>query len=45
MTADCTTLEPKGEQIKYYVPGIGLIVAIYADTGERVELELFTPAP
>ena len=45
MTLDFTPLEPGAEENKYYVPGIGLIVEINADTGERVELELFTPAP
>ena len=43
MTADFTPLEPGVEENKYYVPGIGLIVEINPDTGERVELELFTP--
>ena len=45
MTSDFTPLEPDVEENKYYVPGIGLIVEIDLDTGERVELELFTPAP
>ncbi len=45
MTSDFTPLEPDVEENKYYVPGIGLIVEIDPDTGERVELELFTPAP
>ena len=43
MTADFTPLEPDVEENKYYVPGIGLIVEIDTETGERVELELFTP--
>lgn len=43
MTADFTPLEPGVEENKYYLPGIGLIVEINPDTGERVELELFTP--
>ncbi len=38
-------VEPDVEENKYYVPGIGLIVEINPDTGGRVELELFTPAP
>jgi len=42
-TADFTPLEPDVEENKYYVPGIGLIVEINPATGERVELELFTP--
>jgi hypothetical protein len=45
MTADFTPLEPDVEENKYYVPGVGLIVEINPATGERVELELFTPAP
>ncbi len=43
MTLDFTPLEPGVEENKYYVPGIGLIVEVDPDTGERVELELFTP--
>ena len=43
MTADFTPLEPDVEEHKYYVPGIGLIVETNPATGERVELELFTP--
>jgi hypothetical protein len=45
MTADFTPLEPDVEENKYYVPGVGLIVEIDPATGERVELETFTPAP
>jgi len=43
MTADTTPLEPDVEENKVYVPGIGLIVEIDTETGERVELESFTP--
>ncbi len=43
MTADFTPLEPEVEENKYYVPGLGLIVEVNPATGERVELELFTP--
>ena len=43
MTADFTPLEPGVVENKYYVPGIGLIVEIDLESGERVELELFTP--
>ena len=45
MTADFNPLEPDVEENKYYVPGIGLIVEVNLNMGERVELELFTPAP
>ncbi len=43
MTADSTPLEPGVVEHKIYVPGIGLIVEVNPDTGQRVELELFTP--
>jgi hypothetical protein len=45
MTADFTPLEPDVEENKYYVPGIGLIVEIDLETGDRVELEEFTQMP
>jgi hypothetical protein len=45
MTADFTPLEPDALENKFYVPGIGLIVEVNPDTGERVELETFTPGP
>jgi hypothetical protein len=45
MTENFTPLEPDVVENKYYVPGIGLIVEVDPDTGERVELETFTPGP
>lgn len=44
MTADTTPLEPDVEENKFYAPGIGLIVEIDVETGDRVELVEFTPA-
>jgi len=38
VTKDFTALEPGVEENKYYVPGIGLIVEVDPDSGERVEL-------
>ncbi|MCZ6659061.1 MAG: hypothetical protein O7C67_17370 [Gammaproteobacteria bacterium] len=37
-TIDFTPLEPGVTEDKYYVPGIGLIVEVDAETGDRVEL-------
>ena len=37
-TRDFTPLEPDANEHKYYAPGIGLIVEIDLDSGERVEL-------
>ena len=42
MTADTTPLEPDVEENKYYAPGIGLIVEVDVETGDRVELTEFT---
>lgn len=41
-TLDFTPLEPDVEEHKFYAPGIGLIVEIDMDAGERVELVEFT---
>ncbi len=38
VTKDFTALEPGVEENKYYVPGIGLIVEVDPESGERVEL-------
>ncbi|MDX1404151.1 MAG: hypothetical protein R3192_06425 [Woeseiaceae bacterium] len=45
MTADFTPLEPGVLEHKFYVPGIGLIVEVDTETGDRVELDTFTPGP
>jgi hypothetical protein len=41
LTRDFTPLDPGVEENKYYAPGIGLIVEVNPDTGERVELVEF----
>jgi hypothetical protein len=41
ITKDYTPLEPDGEENKYYAPGIGLILEVNVETGERVELVEF----
>ena len=41
-TRDFTPLEPETEENKYYVPGVGLIVEVDIETGDRVELAEFT---
>ena len=45
MTTDFTPLEPDVAENKFYAPGIGLIVEVDPDAGDRVELVEFTPAP
>lgn len=42
VTKDFTPLEPDVEENKYYLSGIGLIVEIDLESGERVELIEFT---
>jgi hypothetical protein len=42
MTTDYTPLEPDVEENKFYAPGIGLIVEVDVETGDRVELATFT---
>ncbi len=44
LTRDFTPLEPDAEENKYYAPGIGLIVEVDVETGDRVELVEFTGA-
>ena len=41
-TLDFTPLEPDVEEHKFYAPGIGMIVEINMEDGERVELVEFT---
>lgn len=41
LTRDFTPLEPGAEENKYYAPGIGLILEVKPETGERVELVEF----
>ena len=40
-TTDFTPLEPDTLESKYYAPGIGLIVEVDEESGDRVELTLF----
>ena len=41
LTRDFTPLEPDVEENKYYAPGIGVILEVNPETGERVELVEF----
>ncbi len=45
MTTDFTPLEPGVEENKFYASGIGLIVEVKPEDGERVELVEFTQNP
>ena len=42
VTRDFTPLEPDAEENKYYAPGVGPILEIDLETGDRVELIKFT---
>lgn len=42
-TRDYTPLEPDVEEFKFYLPGVGLIVEVDPDSGERLELVEFSP--
>ncbi|MBU0680821.1 MAG: hypothetical protein KKD73_05300 [Proteobacteria bacterium] len=37
-TSEWTPLDPEVVEYKYYAPGIGMVLEINLDTGERVEL-------
>ena len=39
-----TPIEPDGQEKKYYIPGVGLILEIELEDGARVELVDFTSA-
>jgi hypothetical protein len=45
MTRDFTPLEPDVAENKFYAPGLGLIVEVDLETGDRVELVEFTSVP
>ena len=45
VTRDFTALEPGHEENKYYVPGVGPILEVNLEEGDRLELQLFTPGP
>jgi len=42
-TRDFTPLEPEVEEFKYYAPGVGVILELEPESGERLELISFTP--
>jgi hypothetical protein len=44
-TRETTPIEPDLLEFKYYVPGIGNVLVVNPATGEREELESFTPGP
>ena len=44
MTRDFTPLDPEANEHKYYAPGIGLILEIDLESGDRVELIQFQGA-
>jgi hypothetical protein len=44
LTRDFTPLEPDAEENKYYVPGLGLILEVDLESGDRVELVEFNGA-
>lgn len=44
-TKDTTALEPGFVENKYFVPGIGNVLTVDPDTGEREELVSYTPGP
>jgi hypothetical protein len=44
-TADFTPLDPEVLENKFYAQGVGLIVEVKPDSGERVELVEFTRSP
>ena len=44
VTKDYTPIEPDAEENKYYAPGIGLILEVDVETGDRVELVELTTA-
>ncbi len=43
VTRDFSPLEPDAEEHKYYISGIGLILEVEPETGNRVELQSFIP--
>ena len=45
VTRDYTAIEPGKFEKKYYVSGVGMVLAHNPDTGEREELVSYTPGP
>jgi len=44
MTRDLVPLEPRVQELKFYAPGIGLLLSVHTDgQGGRAELVSFTP--
>lgn len=42
-TRDFTPLEPDAEEYKFYVPGVGLVLEVDPESGERLELIQYLP--
>lgn len=45
ITLDFSPLDPGVEENKYYAPGVGMILEVNLDTGDRVELISYSAAP
>jgi hypothetical protein len=45
VTHEFTPIEPDASEAKYYAPGIGLILEVDEETGDRVELIEYVPGP
>jgi hypothetical protein len=46
MTRDLVPLEPKVQELKFYAPGVGLVLAVHTDgDGGREELVSYSPGP
>jgi hypothetical protein len=45
VTREFTPLEPEVAEAKFYAPGVGLILEVDLDMGDRVELVEFIPDP
>lgn len=45
LTLDFSPLDPGVEENKYYAPGVGMILEVNLDTGDRVELISYTMVP
>jgi hypothetical protein len=45
VTNEFTPIEPDASEDKYYAPGIGLILEVDSETGDRVELIDYAPGP
>jgi hypothetical protein len=45
VTHEFTPIEPDASEAKYYAPGIGLILEVGLDSGDRLELIEYVPGP